>query len=312
MTTHSRLPGRRRRWTTLNLAAAVLAALALTTSTASAVENHTNGILHGWFPGTSHSDGSAFARAYDGYDSSIRTCKAYNWGNYLGGTSTYTTICSASLRDYGNYTECASYAKVAFPAVFSEHNHTPDDYCASLAAARVAAVEPVGDDPLPEDPALEPDGSGAVTVTNERARGTAAVPAARVYRSKTGLICPEAGRISGGDFGNLDENGQFRALDPTADGACFDPAIHPVGFAVHYRAAIGGQPASAEIFGAAPGATSVTASIGGDVQDLAVGAVGAFVLAVDPADLAGGATLSVTNANGDTSTFEVSAGDLLQ
>lgn len=321
MTTHSRLLDRWRHGRLIKIAALLAGALVFTsasatssTTTAQAVEYHTNCVGHGWVAGASHSDGSAFSRVEAGCDSSIRTCKLYNYGTYLGGSSSTTTLCSAWLRDYGNYTECASYAKVAYPAVFSEHNHTPDDYCAgllALAASRIQAVDPVGDQPLEDVPAYQPNADGAVlAVTAPDPRGGPDL-GVRVYSSKTGLTCPAAGRAVGGRYGNLDENGRFRELGLDSDGACFDPKATPVGLVVTYRAAIAGQPAAAAVFGAAPTAKAITITVAGKAQQVKLGIGGAFIASADPEALAAGGTLTTTLADGSTPTSELPVGDLI-
>lgn len=96
-----------------------------------AAEYHTACVGHGWVAGSSASDGSFFSRVEPGCGSTSRECKIYNWGVFVG--SQYvgdgSSTCSAWSRDFGTYTECASYARLYDPAAFTEHNHTPDNYC---------------------------------------------------------------------------------------------------------------------------------------------------------------------------------------
>lgn len=315
--THSRLPDRCAppQWLRALALALVVIACALTAPASSpAVEYHTTCVGHGFVAGSSPTDGSFFSRIETGCGTTARTCKIYNWGTYIGDDTTTTTTCNAWSNSFGSYTECASYAKLYFPAAFSEHNHTPDNYCATLAAvamsSRIQRIDPVPDAATADSPAFQPDDSGsviAVTNSDGLARSTSTM-AVRLYRSKTGLLCPDAGRVQEGEFGGVDQNGDFRRLELTSSGSCFDQGTTPVGFVVRHRATTAGTPASTTLFGAAPEATSVSVTIGGETRELALGTAGAFVEAVDPDQLAG-ATLTATMNDGRTLIYDVPVSD---
>jgi hypothetical protein len=97
-----------------------------------AAEYHTACVGHGWVAGSSASDGSFFSRVENGCGSNARECMIYNWGVFIGSqfVGDTTSTCNAWSNSFGSYTECASFARLYDPAAFSEHNHTPDNYCA--------------------------------------------------------------------------------------------------------------------------------------------------------------------------------------
>ena len=96
-----------------------------------ALDYHTTCVGHGFVSGSDPNDGSFFSRIDAGCGSTYRQCKIYNYGTYIGAESISNdyTVCNNWSRNFGNYTECGSYAKLYFPAAFSEHNHTPNNYC---------------------------------------------------------------------------------------------------------------------------------------------------------------------------------------
>ncbi len=93
---------------------------------------HTNCVGHGFVHGGDTGDGSFFSRIETGCGSSYRRCEIYSnftWrGTEIAPDS--GTTCNAWSQHFGSYNECASYAKVYNPGVFSEHNHTAHNWCA--------------------------------------------------------------------------------------------------------------------------------------------------------------------------------------
>lgn len=279
--------------------AAILATCALTAPAHSpAVEYHTTCVGHGWVAGSSPSDGSAFSRIETGCGTTARECKLYNWGVFLGSQITTTTTCNAWLRDYGNYTECASYAKLNFPAAFSEHNHTPDGYCASLRVAPIGQVDPIPDEPMEDSAAVQPAGTTVIGATAPDPDGGPDF-AVRVYPSQTGQTCPEAGRVKDGVFGQQYEEG-WQPLELSSAGACSDLDTQPVGFAISNHPAAGDMPSYVLVYGAVSAdVVSVAITIDGKSRDLSLSS-GTFLAPTRLEALALGVTLTLTLRDGTT------------
>lgn len=155
------------------------------------------------------------------------------------------------------------------------------------ASAVMATVEP----PPAEGPAdLVPDGTGAVIATTgadpDAARGgTTPLWAVRVYRSQTGLTCPDVNRVVDGAFGRVDGDGTFVPLPLDASGACAElTAAHPYSLLVRHFPANDERGARAVVFGSASADVSaITMTTDGTAQDVPVEG-GAFVAALDEDD----------------------------
>jgi hypothetical protein len=166
-----------------------------------------------------------------------------------------------------------------------------------------------GSDTLQGPDAVQPDGSGAslpATVADPDGRATYAV---RVYRSKTGLTCPEAGRTKDGNFGQVDGDGDFHTLDIQAAGSCADLGDAPMSLAVNHYPAQGRFPARAVLFGV------TTAKVTGLRLTLPAGlsrAVrierNAFIAVVREQALEG-ASLDATLADGSTKSYALRLAD---
>jgi hypothetical protein len=102
--------------------------------------------------------------------------------------------------------------------------------------------------------------------------------AVRVYRSQTGLTCPEAGRVEGDAFGPVDARGHVAGLSVQAAGACVDLTKEPFGFAVARYPARDGQAARSAIYGVAtPDVRRVTVVTASAKQPVAIDDSGAFI-----------------------------------
>lgn len=294
----------------LTLLAVIAACVLLAPTSGQAVEYHTTCVGHGWVAGSSPSDGSAFSRIETGCGTTTRTCDLYNWGTFKGGMSTSTTLCNVWLPDYCACTECASYAKLTFPAAFSQHNHTPDGYCAGLRAMATEPVQTV--DPLPDEPLAD---SAEFRCSDTAVIGaTAPDPdggpdfAVRVCRSETGMTCPESGRVKDGEYGQQYPEG-WQALPISSGGACSDLDGQPVGFAVNSHAAQGDIPAYALVFGSvSENVTAVSITLDGSTRDLPVSS-GTFIVPTTVDTIAAGATLTLTLRDGSTVEKPVPVGD---
>lgn len=151
---------------------------------------------------------------------------------------------------------------------------------------------------------IQPDGTGArvpVTAADPDGRPTFAI---RVYRSKSGLICPEVGRTAGGRFGQLDAAGEVEATDVTATGVCQDLSKEPAGYAVNHYPARGKLPARAVVFGvttdAVVGVTLTTAGVERPVRF-----AGDTYISVVREDALAGASLDVTLTDGTTKSYSL-------
>lgn len=155
----------------------------------------------------------------------------------------------------------------------------------------------------PNGPELvQPDGSGAsLPVTAADPDGGVAW-AVRVYRSQAGLTCPEAGRTKDGNFGQVDSDGAFRALDIEAAGSCADLAKAPMSLAVNHYPPSGKLPARAVIFGVVtPKVTGITLS--GAAGSRAVTIKGDAFIVVTREDALQGTSLDATLSDGTTKSY---------
>jgi hypothetical protein len=75
--------------------------------------------------------------------------------------------------------------------------------------------------------------------------------ALRLYTSTSGASCAEAGRLTGGRFGQIDAAGIYRALPLEAVAACGDLTAEPVIVAVNAYPARGARAARTVLFGRA-------------------------------------------------------------
>jgi hypothetical protein len=149
---------------------------------------------------------------------------------------------------------------------------------------------------------VQPDGSGAVVpVTTADPDGRPAY-AVRVYRSRSGLVCPEVGRTDGGRFGQLNASGEVESEDVDATGACTDLAKGPVGIVVNHYPARGKLPARAVVFGVTTDAIASVRLTTGGVERPARFA-GNTYLAVVREDALDNASLDVTLADGSTKSY---------
>lgn len=171
----------------------------------------------------------------------------------------------------------------------------------ATASAITAQVSP---DTAVSPPDVQPDGSGArVPVTAADPDGRPAF-AVRVYRSKSGLTCPEVGRTDGGRFGQLDGDGEVQPYGVEATGSCTDLSKAPVGVVVNHYPARGKLPARAVVFGVTTDAISAvrlfTPAAGGDRP---VRFAGNTYVAVVREDALDGASLDVTLTDGSTKSY---------
>lgn len=169
------------------------------------------------------------------------------------------------------------------------------------ASAITAQVDP---DTAVSPANIQPDGTGArvpVTATDPDGRPAFAI---RVYRSKSGLICPEAGRTAGGRFGRLDAEGEVEATDVMATGVCQDLSKEPAGYVVNHYAARGKLPARAVVFGVTTDAvTGVTLTTGGVQRPVRF--AGNTYITVVREDALAGASVDVTLNDGTTKSYSL-------
>jgi hypothetical protein len=162
-----------------------------------------------------------------------------------------------------------------------------------------STLTPTGDDTLHGDAAVQPDGGGAVLKASTRDPAGGPAWVVRAYRSTTGATCSEAGRTQDGDFGQVDEHGDFKPLDLQAAGSCADLDKSPMSLAINNFPPRGAQPARSVIFGVVgPQVRSLTLRLASGSQPVALQHSG-FIAPVATADLAG-ATLTATMADGAT------------
>lgn len=166
-----------------------------------------------------------------------------------------------------------------------------------------------GADTLQGPDAVQPDGSGAsMPATTADPDGRAAY-AVRVYRSRTGLTCPEAGRTKDGNFGQVDGDGDFHSLDIQAAGSCADLNDAPMSLAVNHYPAQGKIPSRAVLFGV------TTAKVTGLRLTLPAGISrpvridGSAFIAVVREEALEGATLDATLSDGSTKSYALRPSD---
>jgi len=169
--------------------------------------------------------------------------------------------------------------------------------------ASASALNPSsGADTVGGTEAVQPDGHGASLPTTVADPDGRAAWAVRVYRSQAGLTCPEAGRTKDGNFGQVDDDGDFRSLDIQAAGSCADLTKAPMSLAVNHYPASGKLPARAVVFGVAtPRISGLTLNLAGGARTLAIRS-GAFI-AVAREDALQGASLVATLADGTTTSY---------
>lgn len=150
--------------------------------------------------------------------------------------------------------------------------------------------------------AVQPDGSGAsIPITAADPSHKRFPLAVRVYRSKTGLTCPEVARTDGSNFGQLDESGRFQPLGIEAAGACTDLTKQPITAIVDHHAAVGDQPAYAVVYGVVTDqVASVSITLGGETRPVQI-ANGAYLVPTTDEDLLG-SRLDWTMHDGTTGT----------
>lgn len=167
------------------------------------------------------------------------------------------------------------------------------------ASAITAQINP---DTAVSPPDLQPDGSGArVPVTAADPDGRPAY-AVRVYRSRSGLTCPEVGRTEGGRFGQLDAAGEVKAYGVEATGLCADLDKDPLSVAINHYPARGKFPPRAVVFGVTTDAisgVSLTTATG----EARVRLVGNAYISVVRDDALAGASLDVTLTDGSTRSY---------
>jgi hypothetical protein len=188
-------------------------------------------------------------------------------------------------------------------------------FLAALAAAVVLGVAgastvmgAVAPAPSPGPADLEPDGSGATVAATASdpvaSRGGAQAPrwAVRVYRSESGLTCPDANRTVGGAFGRVDGDGAFHALPLEASGECVAlTAANPYELVVRHYPADDQRGARAVAFGVVTGAvSSIAMSADGTVSDVPIDG-GAYVAAMADEDAAT-TTMTFTLTDGSRET----------
>jgi hypothetical protein len=91
---------------------------------------HVTCVGHGFVEGGSQTDGSFFSRVDGGCGSSYRTCAIYSYNTVRGSQTAFDSgTCNTWSRDFGDYTECASSARVSNAGVFSDHTHNAPNWC---------------------------------------------------------------------------------------------------------------------------------------------------------------------------------------
>jgi hypothetical protein len=130
--------------------------------------------------------------------------------------------------------------------------------------------------------------------------------AVRTYMSRTGLLCAERGRLSGGVFGDLGEDGEFQPRPAGPTGLCGDPQENAVIAGIEQAPARGEEPARTFVIGASlRRPTSVTvAADGAPPTELEAGQRGAFIGAFPGLRDARDLPLEVTLADGTVVSFD--------
>jgi hypothetical protein len=173
-------------------------------------------------------------------------------------------------------------------------------------AAASAIIPSQGADTLNGPDAVQPDGNGAriAAVTPDPAGHEAL--AVRIYRSKTGLTCPEAARTDGANFGQLDANDKFQPLDVEAAGSCVDLTQAPMSVITNNYGAVDKRPAYAVVFGAVSSKVATASIRLGDSSRPVDIAGGAYIVATNQAGLAD-AAVQATLTDGSTRTYPLAA-----
>jgi hypothetical protein len=153
--------------------------------------------------------------------------------------------------------------------------------------------------------AMQPDGRGSrlpATTTDPDGRAAWAV---RVYQSKTGLTCPEAGRVKDGNFGRVNDDNSFTSLDLDAAGSCIDLGQDPLALVINHHPARGKLPARAVIFGVTgPGVASITLDLADGRREVPI-AGNAYITVAREAQLEG-AQVVATLKDGSTKSYDLS------
>lgn len=155
-----------------------------------------------------------------------------------------------------------------------------------------AVVSGSGDDTAGGPEALQPDGGPVVVAVRVAAPQGEPAWAVRIYRSKTGLTCPELGRVDDlGRFG-VAMDGKFVPLTVQASGSCADLSEAPLAVAINRYAATDDHPSRRVAFGAtsgmvrhlaissSKGSVPLTATNGGFLSVLPSGSAGLMLVAV--------------------------------
>jgi hypothetical protein len=123
--------------------------------------------------------------------------------------------------------------------------------------------------------------------------------AVRIYPSKTGWTCAEAGRTAGKRFGRLGSDGEVVPVGVPELGSCADVDNDNYALWVNHYPADGDDAARAVVFGAASAAVhGVTLTVDGSRQQLPV--TGGAFLDVLPEPSLAGAVVTVTLTDGST------------
>ncbi|HEX2085963.1 MAG TPA: hypothetical protein VHF89_09800 [Solirubrobacteraceae bacterium] len=174
-------------------------------------------------------------------------------------------------------------------------------------AAGVAAASAITapDETAPTGPrSLDPDGRPAVHALADDPDGGPRW-GVRLYRTREGLTCPNAGRVEDGRFGRVGARGEHIPLPPSADGACADLATAPLALAIHRYPNRPGQRERGVVFGAVSERVS-SLRYRSPTADRVLPTTrdGAF-LAVEPDARMRDATLIVETGDGRTKTYRL-------
>lgn len=164
--------------------------------------------------------------------------------------------------------------------------------------AGASFVSPDGRDTLGGPDSLQPDG-GSVSLAgavSDPARGPSWT--VRVYRSKTGQACAEAGRLDGdGNFGVLDENDRFEILPVAASGTCAALDDEPFSLAVNTYPATAKRGSRSVIFGVTSSSISSVTLLDPRRDSQTRPGSGAFLFVTDEPTTAGASIRFDTDAS---------------
>lgn len=173
-------------------------------------------------------------------------------------------------------------------------------------AGASAFVNTTGQDTADGPDAVQPDGNGSALVVSAADPAGRQPWAIRVYRSKAGLTCPEAGRTQDGTFGQVDEQGEFRASSLQAAGSCIDLTKAPLSVTTNDYPANDNRGARSVVFGAVSAdVRSVTITVADQVRDLDIS--GGAYLAVLTAGQVEGAVVNATTDDGSEKSYTLHA-----